>query len=694
MSELSQSTNLAVCPNSVDETAFKEAIELWKKYRATLGPFPLGAFEESARKGWILYLMDGAKTIGYLLYRIAKGRAVIVHLCVDEVSRGRGCAKLLFASLCNEIDDSTCLGIEVKCRRDYEIKPLWAHLGFKYVDIVPGRATKRKTELVRWFYAFETDDFLREMLPDPTKEDALTAVLDANIIFKLNTPDDFASEEACALTSDAITPYVHYYVTQELFIEIERKGDYQGFRESLSFAKTFDVIEPRQSLVEQTRRSLKELWGHIKEERDRSDLMHIAYSAAAGVDVFITQDEPLLNKRDQIEEVCGLRVLRPAEFITEIDQIENDVKYQPRALIRSEFEYRCPTVSDVQKIAECFVNSDDGEKRRQLEAKIRSAIARTEHGKVTVIYDMNGNPRAIKSTLEVDGFINLEILRHDNTAGGRALIQNLVWREISQRSQSQFRQFSLTDQFAGERVTALFSQIGFFANGTGWTRISSKLLASRSEVVEAINQQILCTPSKQTVKNLASLQADDVSARHIEEILWPIKLKGESVPVHFIPIQPNWALHLFDTELAERELLGVNAALHLNWENVYYTAKNTFRGQAGDRILWYVSSDKSNTVSEIRACSRILDVETAPAKELYKKYQRLGVYRWDDLVKKANGKPEGSLTVIHFYQTELFQNPISKKDLKNYNINGVPFGPHGLSEDQFMKIYSRGNGIS
>jgi GNAT superfamily N-acetyltransferase len=82
----------------------------------TLGFFPAGAFDEQASRGQILVALHGDRTcIAYLLYRVTRNRAFIVHLCVDGPWRSKGIAKLLVDELVGRT--SQYQGIGLWCRR-------------------------------------------------------------------------------------------------------------------------------------------------------------------------------------------------------------------------------------------------------------------------------------------------------------------------------------------------------------------------------------------------------------------------------------------------------------------------------------------------------------------------------------------------------------------------------------------------
>ena len=149
----------------------------------------------------------------------------------------------------------------------------------------------------------------------------------------------------------------------------------------------------------------------------------------------------------------------------------------------------------------------------------------------------------------------------------------------------------------------------------------------------------------------------------IEQAIFPGKITDSLVPNFIIPIKPWWAKDLFDGELAEQVLWGANNILVLRRELVYYRSRMASGGlEAPGRILWYVSQDKgfkkaNVTLSAIRACSYIDEIIIDTPKSLYKKFKRLGIYEFDDLVAVSKGQDK-ELMAIRFSNTELFKKPI------------------------------------
>lgn len=59
----------------------------------------------------------------------------------------------------------------------------------------------------------------------------------------------------------------------------------------------------------------------------------------------------------------------------------------------------------------------------------------------------------------------------------------------------------------------------------------------------------------------------------------------------------------------------------------------------------------------IRACSRLISVDVGPAKQLFAKNRRLGIYQWKEILDTED--PEtGDIMVLRFADTEEFRTPV------------------------------------
>ena len=112
------------------------------------------------------------------------------------------------------------------------------------------------------------------------------------------------------------------------------------------------------------------------------------------------------------------------------------------------------------------------------------------------------------------------------------------------------------------------------------------------------------------------------------------------------------------------------------------------------RILWYVSSDADGAYtskkSKICACSTLDEVAIGNPEELYLKFRRLGIFKWEDI--KSISKSE--IMAIRFSNTEIFKNPISLDRIHELlESNAQIQSPRLVTNEAFFKIYSLGNAI-
>lgn len=172
----------------------------------------------------------------------------------------------------------------------------------------------------------------------------------------------------------------------------------------------------------------------------------------------------------------------------------------------------------------------------------------------------------------------------------------------------------------------------------------------------------------------------------MEDRFWPLKIQGMDIPCVVVTIKDHWAAKLFDSELAMGELFAVDPHRVLNRENVFYRHKDKWPKSVPKRILWYVSGTKT-----FRACSQLLDVDRDSAFQLFRRYQRLGVYEWEDVVRAASDDPHGELMALHFTDTELFDRPVPLDFAKSLGVGKMVAGPQPINEQQFLQIYTAGN---
>ena len=220
--------------------------------------------------------------------------------------------------------------------------------------------------------------------------------------------------------------------------------------------------------------------------------------------------------------------------------------------------------------------------------------------------------------------------------------------------------------------------VGFVLRGTAYKKWMLRAITQIDALPHLVPAELLdCAPRNET----------------IERVFWPLKVRGADIPSYIIPIRPHWAAQMFDSDLASRDLFGARVDTALPLETVYYSS-STIIIPEGARILWYVS----DSVQEVRAASIALGTARGSAKELFRRFSRLGIYSWADLMKKAVGQIDKSLHAYRFAYTERLPQPVPWAQLQailgRHMGHGNPIaGPLRISEQVFFDAYRTATGL-
>jgi len=96
----------------------------------------------------------------------------------------------------------------------------------------------------------------------------------------------------------------------------------------------------------------------------------------------------------------------------------------------------------------------------------------------------------------------------------------------------------------------------------------------------------------------------------------------------------------------------------------------------------------------LRACSSLTAVQIGPAKDLFRRFRRLGVYDWKEVKKTAHSVTD-HLMAIECTDTELLTTPLGwmrlQATLKQHNRQKQTFqSPLRISDALFFDLYTAG----
>ena len=687
-------------------------IGLWRTNSQTLGLLPRGAFEEHARKGGILGAMNDRDTcVGYLLYYVAQksAKARIIHLCVAPDSRGKGIAHALLRHLKTKV--SHLRGIELKCRRDYGLAGFWESQGFVALDDTPGRGGDG-AELTMWWFD-NGHPTLFSLAAQQRASETLVAAIDANVLYDLQDESRTTAEDSRALLADWVQGMISLWVTTEVYSDMNRCKDSSQRRSRRRFAESFQKLSCQEHEKEAIENRLKRLLPEPKDERDLSDMRHLAISIAAGAQFFVTQDNNLLGYSNSILDEFGMRVLSPSTLIIHIDELTREKEYRPIRLAGSPYgSAQLIADNDIANIQVIFQVPKLGERRSNLSRRLNSLLADPQRNRVSSIRDSEGKYAAMMclttrdpKTLEVPIFRIRQGQGRSPAAMGlaRYLIQKVTWEAI--RTGALFT--VVTEPYLPRELQSVLCDSGFFSAGDGWARVNLPVVETSAEVVERLHlvedsgecPADFCAKLAESL-SWASARDDRDSVAQIERLLWPAKIADNELNSFIVSIEPRWALHLFDESMASQNLFGSKLETMLSCENIYYrSVAGTPQGFDGPaRILWYVSRDKRyQGTQRLRACSYLDEVTRGKPKRLYSRFSGLGVYEWSDVLKTARLDVEKEIMAVRFSDTEPLANPITWGEATRIlaEEEGTdrqlrPLSPVRISHSSFLRLYELG----
>jgi len=674
----------------------QDIIDLGDRNKDTLGLLPHAAYEEAANQGHILIAVTpNQECVGYLLYRIVKTkrRAAITHLCVDKEFRGNGIGRKLVEYLAYSTHD--LLGISLFCKRGYDSHNFWPYIGFQYVGEKLGRG-KNRDILTHYWYDHNHPSILTLIDKKKIESKTMEAVIDTNIfVFLFENPDH-------PLLADWLLEDLALCVTPELYNEINRDDRGNRRREMLRYARSFPKITANETEVQQVFELVRPYFPEQLRIQDKSDIKQIAYTIASGADFFVTRDRRLVEQLGNVLlNDFGLSIVADDDLIIYIDEFLKEVTYQPQRLAGSPIYIKRVSSRQSDFLAEVF-HRQTGEKKSIFRAKLSKYLAYPNKYKTLVVTVSKQEPLALIILHQKSShMVEIPLMRTvEGPLSSSLESEVLSWATEQAVNEGKILVLVTDDNFIARNKQVL-EENSFTICKKGGIKINLKGIYSVSEIESFLKKD-------GTYKETAKPAIDEIKQKltdaitigtpqkwiEVEQSLWPAKIANIDIPTFVIPIQPTWAIDLFDYELGKRTLFGSDPSLIFRMENIYYRSANTRLPSAPSRVLWYISKGKLNRsfrVMAVRACSYVEETIIGSPKELFKQFNNLGVYRWQDVLAAARNDPKKNILAFRFSRTELFDNPVPLKEYKKITgRRSPPNSPQSITDEEFIEIYKRG----
>lgn len=614
---------------------------------------------------------DGS-LLGYALFADYPDRIRIAQLCVEQAFRGCGIARQLFDALKQRA--TTQLVIKLRCRRDFPANNMWPRLGFIPMKEAAGRSCKA-LPLTSWSYPLSDDDELG-LWTAQTSEEALDAVIDAQVFF-LSDSDAPNSPIAKGLWNDFLADSLNLWITDELFIEIDRQECEERRGKSRLRAHGMPRVLYNQDLAAHFTAGLKEILPY-RTPSDQSDLHHISKTAASNVKTFVTMDEGILQHAEAIEASVGVAVLHPVELITSLHDLVQRASRSPSRVSGLQLKWRSLLPDDCTSLPNMFQN--EAERRGSMISELRTYLARPDRFACQLLESQGRIVAARVLDRGGEDVLDVPLVRVDRSLKGD-LFGSFVLADLLSITVSENRSLTrLQKHSLGSGLDSLLPAMGFRETESHWSRVTLAQALDRADAHRRIGFL------QAGLARGMELLPDD----RLEAECSPLVVEG-ACPCFVVPIRPTFAMGLIDRGQAADDLFGGDPSTLLRWDNVYYRKKTRHRMlQAPARILWYVSG----TVGNIVAVSHLDEVETGGPKELFKKYQRFGVLEWRNLFDMCEGDVTREIMAMRFSRTFMFRHPVSfhqlREILQEDSVGSSLMSPISIPASAFTKIFRTG----
>jgi len=656
-----------------------EVIELGDSNSKTLGHLPHAAFNEYAKKGGVIICKINNKLAGYCLFRkkISEHKIKIAQLCIANSYRGQGVADKILDFIKEEFCEHF-RGVALNCRSDFRHATKVWERNYFFPEQEKRSRSKKENYLLQWYYSFNKDDLFTT-----TTHSRVKVLLDINIFIKLrdvNFDDESSHEEIKYLTNSDILTEVDYCYAKESLSELIRDKNIERRKRTRRVIKGFYEVPLEEKSFDSIYKEICRL-SIPKNENDRSDRKQLATCIANNIPFFVTTDEALKKTCKKIEDNFNISILLPSEFIVKFDQIQNSASFLPRRIGGASFSIRKLKASDIGRIPELFFTpSVKGMKNFRQEFR---SYCSTSSNEVKLITQEDKLLAMVAYHIKCE-VCYIDFLRLGNISFKQILFNQLVTEVIRTTLPLGVREIQIPDNEIIKEFESSLLDFNFFCKKNKYKKIML------NNVYESNN--LVNIPEVKKIIN-SKLEEDSISNEQkyeLERCIFPGKIRDLKIRNIIIPIKPYWAGQLFDQHISSNSLFGSDEKLLWSRKNIYFRSLNPNIEKYPARILWYASNHPKLLRSKgIVACSYLDSVYIDKPKVLYSQFNKIGVYKWNNIIELAKNDPETKIKAIEFSDTEVFENLIPLEQVQKKLEKKHSFAsPLEISEEQFFKIYS------
>ena len=509
---------------------------------------------------------------------------------------------------------------------------MWPKLGFTKQGERLGRSRAGHT-LVTWWRTITAPSLFDLLTPD--EDGRLLVALDSEIFRQIYEDEDI--HDLRALTAAWVEEFAEVVITEDVAAGLSTT---QGGGTMPTEVHGYRVMR---SDSESSLGLLRALQFEATQSPHKYSLLTtVSQASVAGATYLLTHDTETLRLSGTIERLTGLEVLRPTDFLLQLQSHGGEREYRTRVIAASGLSIsklvRLP--SDAELKALCCPFSH--ERFTALRSRVNSIMGRRS-GRLDQLVTADKCRLALAASYRADDRVTVTVLRSGTVQDGYTYIRQLVHhlRDIAARAGPSL--MSVYDDVGTETARALADE-GFRKDGGVWTAdIRTSIHRADDSLPPELNvEDDVLTPQRVSV---------------YEKRMWPSKVFVGVVLSYVVPIRPEYARVLLGYEERQGRLFEEHQSAAAARENVYYRSPR--RMVAPARLLWWVSGGGST--GGMRALSWLDSTDSGDPQRLHGRYRHRGVLSEQHVVSRAYismKSGEQTVTALLFSRTEVFSRPI------------------------------------
>jgi predicted nucleic acid-binding protein len=579
--------------------------------------------------------------------------------------------------------------ISARVAADLPANDFWARVGFRVIRTEEGGATtgrrinvrRRELDSPTLFSAPQTDQVPARL---SARAEQQIYALDVNVLLDV-VKDRPRAEHARRLLTAAMSGMLRLFVTGEFVAELTRAAQDPATDPVVRLALTLpQFTHVPELLLDNLKRELADLifadrvQARELRARDHSDLLHLAtmvYHSASG---FVTSDEAILRKRQELRSKYAIDVVGPAE-LAEL--------YMPSQWTAAQLNALSPdgTRIEVSEVTEV--------RRREVETFLRSCAMAPEQIVRALSSGQSACPRhrvIVSLGNVIIGFASWEASRGPNASSEAWLTVDPVHPMAELACDVLFEAMSrdvcaarpasvvLRGDLASREVRESAAAHGFREAGTkagparyekfcvgtiitpkNWVK-SRRLLSNVFGLDLTANPPDYAGPETIMMVDRRDQTHDQIPLKDFEAYFGPVILMLPGRPVTIVPIQRTYADQLLNT--AGQPSLFPPPEAAVRHERLYLSSPRTLSVLTPSTIvLFYESIGDDYGRGAIIAAAQIVRTAIREATALDSGTTRRGVLSWEEI---GSLSISGRTALTFFNQVMRFDNPVGLSRLR------------------------------